>query len=79
MSNSRKKQAITGITCAKSEKFDKRKLNKRLRQKCNHLLKSGKDYFEPSKHEVMDVWNMQKDGKMRYAKGDKFYEKVLRK
>lgn len=84
MSRSRKKNPITGITCAASEKEDKRRANRRLRR----VVKCGircTDEEVRYLHEVMDkrdvsnVWTFEKDGKMYYRKDSIWYRKVLRK
>lgn len=83
MSRSRKKNPITGVTCAKSEKEDKRIINRNIRHKVKATFKTKnieelEEFIEPKKDEIMDVWQMAKDGKMNY-KGTKWEEKALRK
>ena len=65
MSRSKKKIAITGFTTARSEKQDKRIINRSLRRTTRRLLNSdgAEDAILPIPDEVMDVWSMRKDGK----------------
>lgn len=84
MTNSYKKTPITGITTAKSEKFDKillhRKIRAIVRKLIRRLLRGEEiEYVEPLKDEVMDKWSMQKDGKVYYHKNDPWYKKIIRK
>lgn len=83
MAHSYKKSPITGTTTAKSEKFDKRKINRIIRHKVRTTMKTTdlkelEEFLEPTKDEIMDVWNMQKDGKINW-KGTDFEKKALRK
>ena len=66
MSRSRKKIAVTGFTTARSEKKDKRIMNRTIRRITRHKLKQDdrEESVLPIPDEVMDVWSMQKDGKM---------------
>ena len=83
MSRSRRHHAICGISCAKSEKQDKRIYNRILRHTIKQALKY-KDTEElegfvfPKKDEVMNIWSMAKDGKQRINKDSFFYNKCLR-
>ena len=65
MSRSRKKIAITGFTTARSEKYDKRIMNRSIRRTTRRLLEQDDldDIVFPIPDEVMGVWSMQKDGK----------------
>jgi hypothetical protein len=83
MSRSRKKHAIGSITTAKSEKFDKRVMNRNLRHKVKQVFRTSsidklEEYIEPSKDEIMDIWNMQKDGKCDWT-GTEWEIKARRK
>jgi len=87
MGKSYKKVPISGFTTARSEKEDKRILNRILRHKVKASLKS-KDieelemFLEPKKDEVMDKWSMSKDGKKYYDnryKDKYWYKKMMRK
>lgn len=73
MSRSRKKHAVTGFTTARSEKKEKRIMNRAIRRITRHKLKQEdrEDSILPIPDEVMDVWSMSKDGKQWYAKVDK--------
>ncbi len=62
MSRSFKKSPVSGWTCKESEKFDKQKYNRRLRKKNRTELKKGSEIFS-NKKEIIDIWNMSKDGK----------------
>jgi hypothetical protein len=84
MSRSRKKNPIVGVTTAKSEKLDKRILNRILRHKVKNSMKTKdlselEEFLEPKKDEIMNVWKMQKDGKQRIEKNSKYYQKAIRK
>ena len=84
MSRSRRKTPIVSWTTAKSEKEDKRIINRILRHKVKQTLKTKdidelEEYIEPKKDEIMDVWNMSKDGKQRVEKDSPFYKKAMRK
>jgi len=37
------------------------------------------EFLEPKKDEIMNVWNMQKDGKQRVSKNSEYYKKAIRK
>ena len=73
MSRSRKKEPVTAITTATSEKLDKQDANRRLRRMTREKVKKGAEEL-PVIREVSDVWDFSKDGKCR--KEDK---KFLRK
>ena len=76
MSRSKRKNSITGIAVACSEKYDKRICNRKLRRVNKEKVKKGDDIFL-KKHEAMNQWEMQKDGKM-YFDEEKFPE-LMRK
>ncbi len=64
MSRSRKKIAITGWTTARSEKKDKRIINRSLRRQTRRILEGdAEDAIFPIQDDVMSLWSMQKDGK----------------
>lgn len=65
MSRSRKKIAISGWTTARSEKKDKRIINRSLRRTTKRLLNSegAEDAILPLQDDVMSLWSMSKDGK----------------
>lgn len=84
MSRSRKKHPICGITTCKSEKQDKRIINRIIRHKVKAAFKHSdveklEEFIEPKKDEIMDVWGMGKDGRQRVEKDSPYYKKVLRK
>ena len=84
MSRSRKRTPISGITSAKSEKWDKRACNKVIRLRAKKLLRRDNDeYLDPLPNECRNAWSMAKDGK-HYWNPKKFvqflwYEKMMRK
>lgn len=93
MSRSFKKVPKGASTHSESEKYDKKKWHKRLRQKTKQMITSTR-YDEskldetvlPIVHDVSDPWTMSKDGKPYYARklrfGDVFSEwlkKIRRK
>lgn len=83
MSRSRKKRAVTGFTAAKSEKQDKRIINRVLRHKVKSAMKTKnlaelEEFIEPKKDEIMDRWHMAKDGKQDCT-GTPWEKKALRK
>ena len=65
MSRSRKKNPISGWTTARSEKKDKRILNRSLRRHVNVAMKQEdrEESVLPIPDEIMDKWSMSKDGK----------------
>jgi len=84
MSRSRRHTPVCGITTCKSEKKDKRIINRILRHKANAIFKSKdleklEQYIEPKKDEIMNLWSMGKDGKQRIDRNSPYYNKVLRK
>lgn len=72
MSRSKRKSPYMGL-CADSEKWDKRKNNRRLRKKCKEALKNDKEL--PNMKEISDIWTMNKDGKFKLDKNDKLMRK----
>lgn len=75
MSRSRRKTPIIGVTAAQSEKQDKRFMNRRLR---TAMRSTGNT--DLGLHDVSDVWNMRKEGKMydpefRTCRGGKLMRK----
>lgn len=73
MSRSRKKYPIHGFTTARSEKEDKRIINRRMRRKVRMQLSRDdrEEAIFPVQDEIMDLWEMSKDGKTRAEKVDK--------
>lgn len=64
MSRSRKKTPVRGVTGARSEKTDKRQINRAIRKRTRKALrKDGDLQVPPDPREVRDVWDMAKDGK----------------
>jgi len=82
MSRSRRHTPITGFA-GKSEKTDKVLMHKKLRQQSKQILQKQEDLDEaifPIEDEVMDKWNMAKDGKQYFYKNSgEWYTKCLRK
>lgn len=79
MSRSYRKKPICGVTTAKSEKKDKRLVNRLFRRASRNRIKSNRDPFYNLK-EISDIWDFAKDGKVYYC--DKMitkYPKILRK
>ena len=69
---------MQGITTAKSEKQDKRVYNRRLRHLSKQIMnKYAEPEILPHVRECSDLWNMSKDGKMRFD--PKQYPKGMRK
>jgi len=66
MSRSYRRTAILPITCAESEKADKRTAHRRLRHRTKQVLGQVADpdsLYPPLLREVSDVWVFAKDGK----------------
>lgn len=64
MSNSYRKTPISGITIAESEKQDKNLANRKERRIIRQILAySPEDGVFPQKREIINVWDMSKDGK----------------
>lgn len=79
MSRSKRKTPIMGITCAKSEKEDKRLANRAFRRRTRQALVVE---MEPpfSRHQVSNVWDFAKDGKQFLSQETiKNYPRFLRK
>lgn len=78
MSRSYRKNPVRGWTTARTEKDDKRIYNRALRRINRRLLQGGQDeaLFQ-DKREVMDIWSMNKDGKMRFDPNK--HPKLMRK
>ena len=54
--------------CSSSEKKSKSKCNRKLRRRTNIIISNGDfDVIFPNKREMMDVWEMEKDGKFYYG------------
>ncbi len=67
MSRSRRKSPVMGVTCARSEEDDKQLYNRALRRiNRRKLAEAGENAIYRNKREIMDVWSMNKDGKMRF-------------
>jgi hypothetical protein len=65
MSRSFKKNPISGISCFESEKFEKQKYNRRMRNKNKVNLKKDLEIFF-TKKEIQDRYEMRKEVKMRW-------------
>jgi len=84
MSRSRKHNPIGGFSGkGVSEKSDKIRMHRKLRQKTKQILMKEEDLDSvifPIEDEVMNRWDMAKDGKQYFHKnsGD-WYTKCLRK
>lgn len=64
MSRSRRKSPVRGVTGARSEKTEKRKLNRALRNRTKRkIMKDPELEVPPDPRELKDVWDMAKDGK----------------
>jgi hypothetical protein len=75
VSRSHRKHPICGITCAESEKQDKRLLNRRVRRVNRQRLHADKEPAQ--RNQLYDPWTMDKDGK-QYFDPTRFPE-LLRK
>lgn len=83
MGKSFRKTPIIGIG-SRSEKKDKQLINRRIRRRSKRILEEGdlediQEAMFPKQNEVMDPWNMAKDGKMYVPKNSEFYDKSIRK
>jgi hypothetical protein len=70
------------MTCARSEKEDKRIANRTLRAACRIALVNCQDYdglVMPVLREVSNVWSFAKDGKQRLRLDCPYTAKYLRK
>lgn len=65
MSRSRRHTPVFGLTCATSEKHDKRIANRRWRSRVRQAVHEGVE--PPAQREISDVWDFEKDGK-RYRR-----------
>jgi len=63
MARSRRKTKIFGSTTCRSEKEDKRLMNRAIRSKVKAKLKHQDDDDLPDKDHIMSTWEMGKDGK----------------
>ncbi|MBN1253051.1 MAG: hypothetical protein JXA16_13020 [Bacteroidales bacterium] len=75
MSNSFRKNWITGNTTCESEKQDKRIANRKLRRLVKTKMQSN-NFNLPQLREVSNIWHFGKDGKQFLKIKD---EKYLRK
>ena len=71
MSRSRRKQPITGITTARSERLDKRQWHSRMRSQeraalSQRRLQDEREHIPVHRHDVGSVWAMAKDGKQYF-------------
>jgi len=67
MARSRRKRPIAGITMASSEKWEKRKANRRIRRRVKESLAADPEAeVLPHRRELSSVWAMGKDGKRWY-------------
>ena len=62
MSRSFRHTPIAGHTCAETEKWDKRKANRKLRR-LSRLVTDDEDQVVPALREVSNTWSFAKDGK----------------
>jgi hypothetical protein len=61
MSRSYRKSPFMGVTCARSEKDDKRVANRRLRRVVVNSIRNEKEM--PLTREISNVWLFSKDGR----------------
>ena len=66
MSRSRKKNPYSGLTGARSEKQDKRICNRKMRRHNRARVAVGEESEFLSRRQAVDVWAMDKDGKVRF-------------
>lgn len=79
MTRSRRKEPITGITCAKSEKDYKIAAHRSERRTVRTAIASGADQDDRRLHQVFhDPWDAPKDGKVCWT-GTSFEQKAYRK
>jgi len=74
MSRSKRKTPVVGFTTSRSEKQEKRLINRALRRKSKVILKDvdeEENYILPIADDYMNVWSMSKDGKQRMTKHEK--------
>ena len=72
MSRSKRKTPIVGITGTPTEKQEKRKANRKLRNKVKAQLQKGNEVL-PELREVSNVWAFSKDGKLYLGNTDSKY------
>jgi len=78
MARSVKRTPVSGITTAKSEKYDKRMANRKLRRAVRQALHRAECVeVLPHRRELTDPWTMAKDGKMWFDATR--FPKLLRK
>lgn len=78
MSRSRRHTSITGMTTARSEKWDKREANRRARRLVREVLGHEPEADAlPHLREVSSVWTFEKDGKQWFD--PRRYPKDMRK
>lgn len=73
MARSKRKSPCTGVTTARSEKYDKRLANRRLRKRSRMVLARRRwddDLIFPLMREVSNVWCMDKDGRVWWGWSD---------
>lgn len=74
MSRSRRHTPITGVTCSDSEKWEKRKANRKLRRLIREAVRKMVDSEDepvlPEAREVSDVWDWSKDGKIYWGEDE---------
>lgn len=78
MSRSRKKNPVITYVKCNSQKKSKRQCNKRFRRITRQMIHSDSN-LPKYKKEVMDVWDMEGDGKHRLKADAQLYIKVVRK
>ena len=78
MSRSRRKSPWMGVTCADSEKWDKRfanrKLRKKVKQQLSQFTEGDDELLFPKLREVSEEWMFAKDGRQR-INDDKYLRK----
>ena len=78
MARSRRKRPIAGITMASSEKWEKRKANRRIRRRVKESLAADPESeVLPHRCELSSVWAMAKDGRRWY--NPSLFPEILRK
>ena len=63
MSRSRRKHSYHGVTCSRSEEWDKKKWHRAYRHACDRMIRKGEEDM-PDYREYSDPWGMDKDGKL---------------
>lgn len=81
MSRSRRRTPVCGITCARSEAYDKRIWHKRARARIRVLIYRHCPDDTPvlDHREVSNPWAMAKDGRQRLEPGTPWFAKCMRK